>query len=134
MEYQAMVKGDVPPDIWDASFVKDTSQSDHYHMDMVQGYLRQRFPLLSEIALAILAVPHSNAVDERVFSMIRENKTEFRSRLDLFKSLNSAMRVKMSLPEQFEPCYHWKLDKELLKKSKSACKAYNRAHSSKDAE
>ena len=44
------------------------------------------------------------------------------------------MRVKMSLPEQFELCYHWKLDKELLKKSKSACKAYNRAHSSKDAE
>ena len=66
--------------------------------------------------------------------MIRENKTEFSSRLDLFKSLNSAMRVKMSLPEQFELCYHWKLDKELLKKSKSACKAYNRAHSSKDAE
>ena len=35
MEYQAMVKGDITQQIWDESFVKDTSQSDHYRMDMV---------------------------------------------------------------------------------------------------
>ena len=128
MEYQAIVKGDVPQHIWDEAFVKDTSRSDHYRMDMVWGYLRQRFPLLSEIALAILVVPHSNAADERVFSMIRKNKTEFRSRLDLSKSLNSVMRVKMNLLEQIQPCYYWKPDKELLKKCKSTCKEYNRAH------
>ena len=103
-------------------------------MDMVWGYLQQRIPLLREIALAILVVPHSNAADERVLSVIRKNKTEFRSRLDLSKLLNSVMRVKMSLPEQIQPCYRWKPDKELLKKCKSACKEYNRAHSSKDAE
>ena len=50
IEYQAMVKGDVPQHIWDESFIKDTSQSDHYHMDKVWDYLRQRFPLLKEIA------------------------------------------------------------------------------------
>ena len=116
MEYQAMVKGDVPQHIWDEAFVKDTSQSNHYGMDMVWGYLRKRFPLLTEIALAIFIVPHSNAADERVLSMIRKNKTEFRSRLDLSKSLNSVMRIKMSLPEQIQPCYHWKPNKELLKK------------------
>ena len=55
--------------------------------------------MLCEIALAILVVPHSNAVDESLFSMIRKNKTEFRSSLDLSKSLNSVMRVKMDLPE-----------------------------------
>ena len=76
MEYQAMVKGDVLQHSWDEAFVNDTSQSNHYRIDMVWGYLRQRFPLLSEIALAILVVPHSNAADERVFSMIRKNKTE----------------------------------------------------------
>ena len=112
------VKGDVPQHIWDETFVKDTSQSDHYHMDMVWGYLRKRFPLLTEITLAILVVPHSNAADERVLSMIRKSKTEFRSRLDLSKSLNSVMRIKMSLPEQIQPCYHWKPNKELLKKCK----------------
>ena len=105
IEYQTMVKGDVPQYIWDEAFIKDTSQSDHFRMDIVWGYLRQRFPLLSEIALAILVVPHSNAADKGVFSMIRNNKTEFRSRLDLSKSLNSIMRVKMSLPEQIQPCY-----------------------------
>ena len=44
------------------------------------------------------------------------------------------MRVKMSLPEQIQPFYRWKLDKELLKKCKSACKEYNSADSSKNAE
>ena len=39
MEYQAVVKGDVPQYIWDEAFIKDTSQSDHYCMDMVWGYL-----------------------------------------------------------------------------------------------
>ena len=73
-------------------------------MDMVWGYLRQRFPLLNEIALAILVIPHSNAADERVFSMIRKNKTEIRSRLDLSTPLNSVMRIKMSLLEQIQPC------------------------------
>ena len=77
MEYQAVVKGDVPQYIWDEAFIKDTSQSDHYCMDMVWGYLWQRFRLLTEIALAILVFPHSKAADERVFSMIRKNKTEF---------------------------------------------------------
>ena len=37
MEYQAVVKGDVPQYIWDEAFIKDTSQPDHYHMDMVWG-------------------------------------------------------------------------------------------------
>ena len=132
MVYQAMVKGDVTQHIWDEAFVKDTCRSYHYRMDMVWGYFRQRFTLLSEIALAISVVPHSNAADERVFSVIRKNEAEFRSRLDLSKSLNSVMRVKMSLPEQ--PCYRWKPDKELLKKCKSACKEYSRAHSSMGTE
>ena len=29
MEYQAVVKGDVPQYIWDEAFIKDTSQPDH---------------------------------------------------------------------------------------------------------
>ena len=99
MEYQATVKGDVPENILEEAFGKDTPAPDQYRMGMVWGYLWQRFPVLCEIALAILVVPHSNAVDESLFSMIRKNKTEFRSSLDLSKSLNSVMRVKMDLPE-----------------------------------
>ena len=116
MEYQTMVKVNVPQHICDETFVKDTSQSDHYRMDTVWGYLRQKFPLLSEITLAILVVLHSNAGNQRVFSMMRKSKTEFGSRLDLSKSLNSVMRVKMSSPDEIQHYYRWKLDKELLKK------------------
>ena len=104
MEYQVMLKGDVPHDIWDEAFVNDISQSDHNRIEMVWGYLRQWFPLLNKIASAILVVPHSNAADESVFSMIRKNKTEIRSRLDLSTPLNSVMRIKMSLLEQIQPC------------------------------
>ena len=75
MEYQAMVKVNVPQHICDEAFVKVISQFDHYRMDMVWGYLRQRFPLLSEIALAILVVLLSNAADETAFSLIRKKKT-----------------------------------------------------------
>ena len=107
-----MVKGDVPQRISDEAFIKSTSQSDHYRMEMIWVYLQRRFPLLSEITLVILVVPHSNAADERTFSVIRKNKTEFRSRLDLSKSLNSSMRVMINLPEQIQPYYRWKLDKE----------------------
>ena len=39
MEYQAMVKGYTTQHIWDEFFVKDTSQSDHYRMDMVWTWL-----------------------------------------------------------------------------------------------
>ena len=97
-------------------------------MDMVWGYLRQRFSLLNEIALAILVIPHSNAADERVFSMIRKNKTEIRSRSDLSNLLNSVMRVMMSLPEQIQPCYHSKSDKELLKKCQSEWCSFKQRH------
>ena len=129
-----MVKVNVPQHICDETFVKDTSQSDHYRMDTVWGYLQQKFPLLSEITLAILVVLHSNAGNQRVFSLMRKSKTEFGSRLDLSKSLNSVMRVKMSLPEEIQPYDRWKPDKELLKKYKSAYKEYNRVHSNKDTE
>lgn len=58
------------------------------------GYLRERFPLLSQVALSMFAIPHNNASDERIFSMIRKNKNRFRSRLVLENSLNSIMRQK----------------------------------------
>ena len=52
-----------------------------YRMEVIWGYLRAKLPLLSEIALCVLVVPHSSAGEERTFSKIRKNKTDFRSRL-----------------------------------------------------
>ena len=89
LEYQALMNDDITQSIWNETLIQDTSQTEHHRMDMVWGNLRQRFPLLSEVALSILVIPHSNDADERVFSIIRKNKTEFRSRLELGNSLNS---------------------------------------------
>ena len=100
-------------------------------MDVIWGYLQERFPNLSDIALTVLTVPHSNAGDERVFSMVKKNKTEFRSRLQLGGSLNAIMRIKMAFPESLCPCHQWKPTDELLKKCKSAALRYNEEHGSK---
>lgn len=61
-------------------------------MGILWGNLKDRFPNLSDIAqtvLVVLAVPHSNETDERDFSMIKENKTEFRSNIRWIIKLNN---------------------------------------------
>ena len=131
MEYQSMVKEEIPEKVWNEASIKESAFNDNpYHMDMVWGHLRKCFPLLAEVAISVLVIPHSNAADERVFSMIRKNKTEFRSALDLGHSLNSIMRVRMSIPEQMQVCYRWNPDAALLKKCKLSCRVYNQAHCS----
>ena len=54
-----------------------------------------------------------------------KNTTEFRSSLDLGRSLNSIMRIKMSLPESLVSCYEWKPSQDLLRKCKWATSTYN---------
>ena len=101
-----------------------------YRMNVIWGYLKPWLPHLGEIAESLLVIPHSNASEEGVFSIIRKNKTEFRSRLELRLSLNSIMRIKMSLPESLLPCYQWKPSDELLNTCKSATTIYNQEHCS----
>ena len=42
-----------------------------------------KFHRLIQVAKVVLVIPHSNAAKERVFSMVRKNKTPFRSSLSL---------------------------------------------------
>ena len=99
-------------------------------MDVIWAYLCQPFPLLRKITLSVLTIPHSNASEERIFSVIKKNKTEFRANLDLSETLYSIMVIKMNYPEQMIPCYSMRFSDELFKKSKSACSVYNKEHSS----
>ena len=133
LDYQGMCETDIPSNIWEAAQIGDT-QEKQYRMDVIWGYLKSKLPLLAEIALSVLVIPHSNAGEERVFSTIRKNKTEFRSRLQLGGSLNAIMRIKMSIPKHLMPCYKWEPTKELLKKCKSATRVYNQSHSSNEQE
>ena len=50
-----------------------------------------KLPPVNKIFEFVLVVPHSNSSEKRVFSIIRKNKTQFRSRLNLGRSLNLIM-------------------------------------------
>ena len=62
-----------------------------HRMDIIWGHIAGmkheddsfKFNLLSQIVQVILVIPHSNAGEERVFSLIRKNKTAFRGSLGL---------------------------------------------------
>ena len=62
-----------------------------------------------------LTILHSNAAEERVFSMIKKNKTEFRANLKLSKSLDFIMLINMNSPEELIPCNKMEFSKESLK-------------------
>ena len=54
------------------------------------------FKLLSQVMLHLLTIPHSSAHCERIFSLVRKNHTEFRSRLE--NSTMEALLIAKSRP------------------------------------
>ena len=106
-------------------------------MDVILGFIslmktpdgcKLRFPHLSRIARLILLLPHSNTGEERVLSLIRLNKTPYRSSLGLDGTLSSILTIKLHNPE---PCYTFEPSNQMLKNSKKATWQYNQEHSSK---
>ena len=89
-------------------------------MDVAWWHLKDTFLNLTETAQTVIVVPHSNAAYESVFSMIKKNKTEFRSNLQLDGSLNSIVGIKMASPKSLPPCHEWKPSDQFLKLCKSA--------------
>ena len=53
---------------------------------------------LSKVAQLALILPHSNAEEKRVFSLINKNKTAFRPYLSLDQTLSSIVAVKLANP------------------------------------
>ena len=83
--YQLLGEKDIPNDVWDAALVHEDDDRDdddcstrYYRMDMIWNYLSSMrlldgslcFPKLSRIARLILVIPHSNAEEERLFSLV----------------------------------------------------------------
>ena len=87
-----------------------------------------KFRRLIQVAKVVLVIPHSNAAEERVFSMVRKNKTPFRSSLSLDGTLSSIITVKLRVDD---PCEKFEPSKQLLEKAKKSTWEYNKAHSSK---
>ena len=72
--------------------------------DAAQNALR--FPRLRKVALLILTIRHSNTEEERVFSIIRKNKTCFRPRLDPEETLASIVTVKLAMESENMDSFH----------------------------
>ena len=89
-EYQLLQDADIPQDIWDKATVAVDEGQAYHRMDVLWHYLSSlraadnsfRFPRLTCVAKLVLTIPHSNAQEERLFSMVCKNKTAFRPSLD----------------------------------------------------
>ena len=55
---------------------------------------KHRFDILFKVIKLVLVLPHSNASEERVFSIVRKNKTTFRASMG-FNTLGSILTVKL---------------------------------------
>ena len=96
-----LIKSEILQYVWDLAKVNENVDEGivYYRMDIIWANLRTNLSTLANVVLQVLTIPHSNPAEERVFSMINKNKTQFRSTLDLGKSLNSITLIKMNSPE-----------------------------------
>ena len=104
-DYITLTDGEIGRNIWDDAKVVDGYNEDseevfHYRMDIVwwQSSTR-RFKHLHKLAEAVLVISHSNAGEERLFSMVRKNKTDSRSALGLEGTLSSLLSMKLHYSE-----------------------------------
>lgn len=141
ISYQLLEQTDLPTTVREKATVYQDSvcgEPTLYSLDIIWGYLSGRatmdgnhqFPLLSQVARLVLTIPHSNAAEERVFSMVRKNKTPFRPNLDPEETLGSIITTKMALPKDI-PSYKFEPPRELIVAAKRATREYNLAHSSR---
>ena len=85
VSYQLLKKEDIPSLVWESALVTPESDALPYtRIDTIWGHLAAlktgdgcnlKFPQLSLIAKLVLTIPHSNAGEEHVFSLVRLNKT-----------------------------------------------------------
>ena len=114
VDYTCLSDKAIPDHIWkDAEVItknKDDSQNVYYRDDILWAFLSElklpdsgspRFKFLSEVARVVLV--HSNASSERIFSLIRKNKTVFRLSLSTERTLGSVLAVCKSKPERSWP-------------------------------
>ena len=133
---QLLQEEEMPKEIWDKILVHADDDKHYHRIDMIWSFLSDKklpdgspcFKRLSSISKLILVLSHSNAEEERLFSIVRKNKTAFRPTLDPKGTLSSILIIKFAGKE---PAHQFEPPKELLKKAKSATSVYNKMHSKK---
>lgn len=133
LQYQLLEKSHIEDNVWQAALVVDDESSQHHRLDKVWAHLSQMrtpdnslmFNKLSKVALLVLTLPHSNAEEERIFSMITKNKSKFRPSLKLDGTLSSILTIKCA---GIEPCHTYDSPVEVLETAKKATMTYNCSH------
>lgn len=133
LAYQLLVEEDIPSTVKESAGL---SQEDYFRVDILWSYLKSvnkpgsseyEFDLLFKVAEVIMTIPHSNAGEEQIFSLINKNKTPSRSSLNLDGTLSSIITVKTHIDKPLE----WKPSRSVLDKAKKTTKHYNDTHRKK---
>ena len=136
LSYQLQSDADIPDEVWEEAKVNE-NEDVYYRADVLWSHLckiqiigssQLKFLRLAQVAKVVLVIPHSNASEERVFSMVHKNKTPFHPSLGLDGTFSSIIKVKLGVDD---PCEKFEPTKQLLEKAKKARREYNKAHSSK---
>ena len=134
VDYQLLE--DIPKGVWENAQVRGKEQDCasspgvSYRMDGIWTHLTSlKSPdgcsfKLSKVAFLVMTIPHSNAAEERIFNLIRANKTDFRHSLDSEGTLSSIIAIKMSNIDS-----HYKPPQAMLQNAKKATWNYNKTHS-----
>lgn len=75
-----------------------------------------KYDRLSRLMLSVLTLPHSNAECERVFSLVKKNRSQFRSS----ESNDTLESISVLKTRSSGPCYMNSFPPEILKKAKKA--------------
>lgn len=105
MEYQLLDDSEIPESVWKSARIQGDESVTYYRIDVLWHYLANlkavdgsyRFGHISKVAKLVLIKPHSNAREERMFSMVQKNKTSFRPNLDPNVTLSSIL-TKLQTP------------------------------------
>ena len=89
--------------------------------------LKGQFVFQRLVTRLILAIPHSNAEEEMIFSTVRKNKTCFLRNLDPQETLASIVRVKLAMEAKNLECFEIP-DEILRRNAKSATYRYKLEH------
>ena len=131
LDYEMLNRKDIPKSLWQKAEHNINPETKVLRMDFIWVHLNgmsslatgePRFPLLSTVARLVLVIPHSNAGEERVFSLTNKKKPSFRPSLTLDGTLSSVVQIKLAAPEP---------PKEMFTKVKKATWEYNERYSSK---
>ena len=133
ISYQLLVTEDIIQAVREKCGLQN--EDDVYHIDDLWSYLAtlktpgsndKEFDLLAKVARCIMTIPHSNASEERIFSLINKNKTPSRSSLQADETLSSLLII--IIKTHIKDPLQWNPSKSLIQKAKKAMKIYNDQH------